>query len=360
MDLDLSCVESFVVLAAEQHFGRAAAHLHLSQSALSKRIMRLEKDVGTGLVDRDAGGYRGLTGAGERFLEHCESLLHSAREARRYALHGQQIPTVRLGMPGSPADHIGSAEWQAMVAAISQTLPGCRVLPRNVPYGRVEESLLSDRVDILLSTGEFDHPSLFIMTLMLAGRALLVPTRHELAAKRAIFAEDMADLLIIREPTATPRWMAPWLLADLRDPTDTPVVDVRARTMVDVQQAVMNGRATAVVSATLAPLLRPGLLALPILDVRPTPMFAIRRRDDERDEVLAVMQVLGALFAAYAAAHSGSVMNGAHHGEPPIDPQRWQQFPGWPCVQRPDHGPASMVTTAEPMRIRGGRYGLHG
>jgi DNA-binding transcriptional LysR family regulator len=46
MDLDLSCVASFLVLLDERHYGRAAAKLNLTSSALSKRIQRLERQVG--------------------------------------------------------------------------------------------------------------------------------------------------------------------------------------------------------------------------------------------------------------------------------------------------------------------------
>jgi DNA-binding transcriptional LysR family regulator len=38
MELDLSGVASFLVLGEEVHFGRAAARLHLTQSALSKNV----------------------------------------------------------------------------------------------------------------------------------------------------------------------------------------------------------------------------------------------------------------------------------------------------------------------------------
>ena len=41
LDLDLPRVESFVVFAGEQHLGRAAARLNLTQPALSKRIVRV-------------------------------------------------------------------------------------------------------------------------------------------------------------------------------------------------------------------------------------------------------------------------------------------------------------------------------
>src|SRR5664280_173643 len=45
MDLDLGLVESFLVLVRERHYGSAAAALHLTSPALSKRIQRLEQQL---------------------------------------------------------------------------------------------------------------------------------------------------------------------------------------------------------------------------------------------------------------------------------------------------------------------------
>ncbi len=51
-DLELRLVRYFTVVAAHQHFGRAAADLHVAQPALSRQIQRLEKYLGVRLLDR--------------------------------------------------------------------------------------------------------------------------------------------------------------------------------------------------------------------------------------------------------------------------------------------------------------------
>ncbi|MEU6270717.1 LysR family transcriptional regulator [Saccharopolyspora shandongensis] len=86
MDLDLAQVRAFVAAARESHFGRAAAQLFISQQALSKRIARLERQLGVRLFDRDKHGVA-LTEAGCRFLEPAQQALAAAdfavTEARR-------------------------------------------------------------------------------------------------------------------------------------------------------------------------------------------------------------------------------------------------------------------------------------
>jgi DNA-binding transcriptional LysR family regulator len=55
-DLDLALVRSFIVVAEEEHFGRAAAALHVTPSSLSRPVSRLQQQVGARLLDRTPRG----------------------------------------------------------------------------------------------------------------------------------------------------------------------------------------------------------------------------------------------------------------------------------------------------------------
>jgi DNA-binding transcriptional LysR family regulator len=78
MNLDLRKLRHATVLAEELSFARAADRLHISQSALSQSILRLEDDVGIKLFDRDRRGVV-LTAAGRTFVERAASLLQHVR-----------------------------------------------------------------------------------------------------------------------------------------------------------------------------------------------------------------------------------------------------------------------------------------
>jgi DNA-binding transcriptional LysR family regulator len=91
MDLSLQQLRGFVAVAEEQHFGRAAQRLNLTQPPLTRQIQGLERSLGVSLFDRTGRGVR-LTAAGEVFLEHCRrvlALLDIAPEATRRAADGQ-------------------------------------------------------------------------------------------------------------------------------------------------------------------------------------------------------------------------------------------------------------------------------
>jgi DNA-binding transcriptional LysR family regulator len=77
---DLRLLESFVVLASELHFGRAAGKLAFAQPALSQQIRRLEAQLGSALFIRDSRKVE-LTVAGAAFLAHAQVCVAAAVDA---------------------------------------------------------------------------------------------------------------------------------------------------------------------------------------------------------------------------------------------------------------------------------------
>ncbi|MBB4689272.1 LysR substrate-binding domain-containing protein [Amycolatopsis jiangsuensis] len=74
MNIDFALLRSFVVLAEELHFARAAERLYIEQPALSQRLRRLERRIEVQLFDRDTRNVR-LTPAGVEFLEDIRDVL---------------------------------------------------------------------------------------------------------------------------------------------------------------------------------------------------------------------------------------------------------------------------------------------
>ena len=74
MELDLRLVRSFVAVATELHFGRAAARLYVSQPAVSKQVRKLEDQLGEPLFERDS-RHVTLTARGRQFYDDAQRLL---------------------------------------------------------------------------------------------------------------------------------------------------------------------------------------------------------------------------------------------------------------------------------------------
>ncbi len=71
---------AFEAVARRRSFAMAAAELHLTASAISHQVARLESDLGVKLFDRNAHGVR-LSVAGERYLERVSGALKAITAA---------------------------------------------------------------------------------------------------------------------------------------------------------------------------------------------------------------------------------------------------------------------------------------
>lgn len=78
--MNVAGVRAFVTVAEEGQFQLAAAHLGISQQAVSKRLAALESHLGVRLFTRSASGTQ-LTIDGQAFLPHARELLRVERRA---------------------------------------------------------------------------------------------------------------------------------------------------------------------------------------------------------------------------------------------------------------------------------------
>jgi LysR family transcriptional regulator, hydrogen peroxide-inducible genes activator len=95
-DLNLQLLEQFVVLARAKNFTRAAAELHVSQSALSRSIQKLEEQLGQPLFERKPRDIL-LTHLGELLLERSSHLLKLVEDTVAELSEAAKKGRVRLG-----------------------------------------------------------------------------------------------------------------------------------------------------------------------------------------------------------------------------------------------------------------------
>ena len=75
--MKLSCLRAFVAAAQYGSFTRAAEHLFLSQSALSRQIRELETELGVRLFERDNKKEPRLSAEGQLLLANAMEIVES-------------------------------------------------------------------------------------------------------------------------------------------------------------------------------------------------------------------------------------------------------------------------------------------
>ncbi|GMG83884.1 LysR family transcriptional regulator [Paralimibaculum aggregatum] len=97
-NIDLTALRSFVTVAETGGVTRAAQQLHLTQSAVSMQIKRLEEMLQLPLLDRAGRGVT-LTAHGEQLLGYGRRILAVNDEAITRMMHDAFEGEVRLGVP---------------------------------------------------------------------------------------------------------------------------------------------------------------------------------------------------------------------------------------------------------------------
>src|SRR3954451_13042938 len=96
--LDIRLLQTFREVALRGSFSLAADELGFTQPAVSQHMARLEKHLGTRVLERDARGVS-LTPAGEALLAETDAILSSVRKAETAAraAAGVHVQKVRIG-----------------------------------------------------------------------------------------------------------------------------------------------------------------------------------------------------------------------------------------------------------------------
>ena len=200
--LDLTQIRTFVTVAREGSFTRAASTLRYAQSSVTAQVQSLESQLGAPLFDRMPRALQ-LTQVGTGFLPHAEHLLAVAEEA---------VQSVQLN--GAPS---GKLTLSASESVLTYRLP--RLLSRfQRSHPRVEIVLhpasvcefgppMQHGVDIGVSINEVIQDSqLITQVLRPEPVSIVVAADHPLARLRKVVAGDLiAHQLLLTEDSCSYR-----------------------------------------------------------------------------------------------------------------------------------------------------------
>lgn len=183
-------LEYFLAAARAETFFDAAESLHITQSALSKQIMKLEKELNVRLFDRSRRSAV-LTDAGREFLKEAGDLFHRYRAMRKRMQAFEDVPerTLRIGT----LPFLSQYGLTGLFKDFSAAHPEIRLLLEEVEEIDLLSGFSSGRYDLIIARSHMCDESHFRFLLLDEDRlAAMLPAGHPLAWRKSVSLSDLA------------------------------------------------------------------------------------------------------------------------------------------------------------------------
>src|SRR5262250_640811 len=198
--MDIAALKTFLAVAEERSFSRAAAKVHRTQPAVSQAVRRLEVELGEQLFDRssksgtltDAG--RVLQNYGQRLVrlaEETESAMRELRDLRRgRVLVGANEAAVHTLLP--------------LIARFRGSYPQISIDVRRVPARQIAVEVQQGSLDFGALTFHPAEAGLLEVPVGSDELVLLVPPTHRLAKRKQVAMEDICEEFIVAHNDPSP------------------------------------------------------------------------------------------------------------------------------------------------------------
>ncbi|BEP15078.1 LysR family transcriptional regulator [Acidothermaceae bacterium B102] len=198
--MELRHLEHFVAVAEERSFTRAAARIHLVQSALSVSVRSLERELDARLFDRTTHHVE-LTDAGQALLVEARRTLHAAEAAKDAvaSVRGGVRGTLRIGVMHS----LGIVDLAGMLTRYRQTWPDVTIHPRTSAEGSVglTRSVVDGGLDLAFASLTSAPLAGCVATTMASEPLLLAcPPGHALGRRGSVSLEQLGGATFVDFP----------------------------------------------------------------------------------------------------------------------------------------------------------------
>jgi LysR family carnitine catabolism transcriptional activator len=296
MNLSGRLIDAFLALEETRRFAVAARRCHVSPSAFSQMIGRLETSVGARLFDRDTRNVA-LTPDGVAFSAGAHRI---AAEIQASLSELQQRATLGIGRVAVAAPPSLAADWlPCLLAGFQQAHPGIALRLHDV---------VSDRCLALVASGEVDfginaqrgNDVEFESLLLFKEPFFLVCRRDDpLAPRPAVRLQELKGRSVVQTVRSGSVWQQTQPLLAKADVLDTGLEVAQLGTLAGLIDAGFG--ISIVPQRALLLCHRPGLVAVPIADPgAQRPIYRIRRR--QRSLSAAALALWDALPASAAAS----------------------------------------------------------
>ncbi|MDW5596276.1 LysR substrate-binding domain-containing protein [Conexibacter stalactiti] len=306
--MDLRQLRYFVAVAEELHFTRAAARLHLAQSALSAQIRSLEREVGAELFTRTSRRVT-LTPVGDALLVDARQLLAVAD-----ATLGRARLLARSKQRRLIVGCLGPATAELLTPVISEFAarhPDVSVDVLAFDFAELLPCLRDGRADVAFAY--FPHSKdeladLTVVPLAEEPRIVALAESHPLARRDSLEPADLADEVFVTRAGVSEVWRDFWLLTDQLDGRRPQLCPRQAVSRDEWLYLIASGHGIDTAPQFVARRYHwPGIAYVPLVNVPPAQQAMVRSSMDSSDLPAAFMDVarsrrrdIGRLAAAEA------------------------------------------------------------
>jgi DNA-binding transcriptional LysR family regulator len=192
--VDLVQMETFLAVAEERSFSRAAARLHRTQPAVSQAISKLESELGEVLFDRSSRDGT-LTDAGEVLRDYASKLLNLRTEAAGALTELRELHRGRLNLA---ANEYTCLYLLPLLDEFRRQNPRIKVAVQRALASRISDEVLMHSVEIGVLSFRPDDSQVRSMVVYRDELMLVVNPKHPFAAEgvvsiRQLGADSAAD-----------------------------------------------------------------------------------------------------------------------------------------------------------------------
>jgi DNA-binding transcriptional LysR family regulator len=184
---DLESIAVFVTVAKSASFSEAARELGFSPSAVSKRIARLEAQLGVSLLSRTTRKVQ-LTEAGEEYFERCSGGLTTIAEADEVMARFGEMPQGMLRAKVPQA--FGRLHIAPHIPAFLAKHPQISI---DLRYGRLRGEQLQERIDVVIASSDPPNVNLAVKTLTRITRVTCAAPSYIARAGKPASVRDLSN-----------------------------------------------------------------------------------------------------------------------------------------------------------------------
>lgn len=199
--MDLFQLETFLAVAEERSFSRAAARLHRTQPAVSQAIAKLESELGETLLERSSRDGT-LTDAGEVLKDYAQKLLNLRAESMGALAELRELHRGRL--------NVGANEYTCLyllplLDEFRRANPRIKVAVQRALASRIPDEVLMHAVEFGVTSFRPDDPQLRSVVVYRDGLDFVVNPKSPLAQAGEVSIRELGHENFVAHNIASPQ-----------------------------------------------------------------------------------------------------------------------------------------------------------